>query len=237
MVCPRWHSCWERDRASLELCHRRFCSHWKIRTLHMTEIQAGRGEFGWLNPRTSTKRQPFLQSLTNWMGDLPVLGHGCVIDRVGYQQRYLHYGNGMWDLCRTAFSVIVERATKFAISQNARLRVDIERCGEREDRLIESYFEDLKSQGMPFAGQTSGKYQPLGAADFAASLYEFRKSTKRSAATQVADLFLWNVCRKALQRKSRFEELRTAGRWIDCALQPTEVPNMGIKYSCFPVDQ
>lgn len=52
------------------------------------------------------------------MRDAPVIGLACVIDWPGYNKRYAEkYAENRWMLCKTAFSVVVERAAKFAISK------------------------------------------------------------------------------------------------------------------------
>ena len=63
--------------------------------------------------------------------DAPVIGIACVIDHLGYNARYAaQYLENRWMLCKTAFSVVVERAAKFAVGQGQRLRVMPEKCNK-----------------------------------------------------------------------------------------------------------
>ena len=84
------------------------------------------------------------------MRDAPVTGIACVIDRPGYNARYEDkYRENRWMLCKTAFSVVVERSAKFAIANCQRLRVLPEKCNKAEDGLLRSYYNELKTDGLP----------------------------------------------------------------------------------------
>ena len=90
------------------------------------------------------------------------------------------YFDAPWQLCKTAFSVVVERAAKFARSMDLRLRVHPERCNKPEDALLKSYYAAMKADGMPFAKDNSGKYAPLTAEQLTETLYEFATKQKTS---------------------------------------------------------
>jgi len=66
-----------------------------------------------------------LSDLTQFLCGLPILALACVIDRRGYDHRYRpkYQYREMWHMCRTAFSIAVEHACKYAISEGRKLRV------------------------------------------------------------------------------------------------------------------
>jgi hypothetical protein len=158
-----------------------------------------------------------------------------VIDRPGYNSRYLEkYGRNRWSLCKTAFAVAVERATKFAIRSGRRLRVLIERSDRKTDGWIRDYYEDLKVAGAPFADETSQKYAPLASEDFTKSLYELRLKNKSSPMIQIADLYLWPMCIGGYDPANRpLVRLKNDRRLIDCVLSEQAIGLEGIKYSCW----
>jgi hypothetical protein len=164
-----------------------------------------------------------------------VLGLACVVDRAGYDARYRErYGRRQWHLCRTAFSIVVERATKFARRAGRKLRVMPERsCKADEDRLVH-YYNDLKTQGPPFEKSTSAPYAPLSAREFAETLHEIRFKSKSSPMAQVADLLLWPIALAGYEPSNRaYVALRDAGRLIENRLSASEIEAYGSKYSCF----
>jgi len=169
------------------------------------------------------------------MAEHPILGHGCVIDRPGYNARYLpRYGRQRWLLCKTAFSVVVERAAKFALRHGCKLKVFVERSDRKTDRRVAQYYEDLRASGMPFDTRTSDRYAPLDAATLAGTLYEFRTKKKTSPIMQLADLYLWPICMGGYDAANRtFVRLRQDRRLIDNVLDPGDLTALGIKYSCW----
>jgi hypothetical protein len=144
------------------------------------------------------------------------------------------YQQSPWLLCKTAFSVVVERAAKHARTFDRRLRVAPERCNKREDGLLRNYYDALKAAGMPFAIQTSDKYAPLDASQFAETLYEFKPKAKSSPMAQIADLFLWPICMGGYHASNRpYARLMDDGKLIECSLPQADWPTLGSKYSCF----
>ena len=86
----------------------------------------------------------------------PVTVHACVVSRFGYYQRYYeHYGDNTWEMMKTAFCILVERAVKFVGKQNGKLMIYYEKIGRKEDRSIESYFHELRTNGHPFSNETA----------------------------------------------------------------------------------
>lgn len=202
--------------------------------LHSSEIRHASKNFAWLKS-VGSRREEFLEDLQSmWLG-MPVRGIACVIHRPGYNERYRErYGAERWRLCKTAFTVVVERAAKVALKDSRQMRVFVERASKEDDRATEGYYVALRAEGNPFSQETSGRYEPLTAEEYRAVLYEFRTKRKQSRIMQIADLYLHPICQGGYDPGHRpFAALREAGRLIDCGLAREEVLTMGIKYSCF----
>jgi hypothetical protein len=76
----------------------------------------------------------FHQELTQMITACPFTVHACVISRSGYHQRYLElYGDNTWEMTKTAFSIVVERAAKFVAKQDGKMMVYYEKMGREED--------------------------------------------------------------------------------------------------------
>lgn len=213
-----------------------FTARWKIRVpLRSADIRGRHRGFSWLGTCSAEERERFLEELYQLLARPQLLGLACVIDRAGYNFRYFEkYGRERWSLCKTAFAVAAERATKFAVRSGRRLRILVERSDRKTDRWIKDYYDALKSSGAPFAVETSAKYAPLTPEVFANSLYEFRLKTKTSPMIQIADLYLWPMCMGGYDPKNRpFVRLKGDGRLIDCVLPEESIWLEGIKYSCW----
>ncbi len=226
----------EADEPRVRDLHAAFCRSWDITyPLHSSEIRSQNENFVWLRGLDAAEAARFLEELYALMREAPVLGLACVIDRPGYNARYLElYEQHPWMLCKTAFSVAVERAAKFARTDSLRLRVAPERCNKFEDQQLKSYYDGLKTGGMPFSTRTSGKYAPLTAAEFAATLYEFRPKEKSSPFSQLADLFLWPICMGGYHAGNRtYARLMADGKLIECRLEAASWDALATKYSCF----
>lgn len=202
--------------------------------LHSVEIRGRHSNFKWLGVDSGI-RQRFLSELEALLLDLPVTGLACVIDRPGYNTRYREkYGRQRWALCKTAFAVAVERASKHAQQRGRRLCVYVEQTNRKEDRIIKGYYDTLRNEGSWFNPDTSEKYNPINAIDYKATLYEFRTKKKSSPLMQIADLFLWPMCIGGYDRTNHpYNRLLESGKLIDCTLRPEEINTQGIKYSCF----
>lgn len=224
----------EHERVAREM-RATFCDEWNIDyPLHSENIRFKSGNFKWLKTLEKADQDRFYDGLGAMLTSLPVLGLACVIDRPGYNHRYLEkYGRQRWSLCKTAFSVIVERAVKLSMNEGRRLRIFPERADKDSDGKLKRYYTELREQGMPFARGGDAKYQPLRQSELFKTLREFRPKYKSSPLVQVADLYLYPMCRNGYQSYRPFGELENAGRFVDCSLQEEEIPLLGIKYSCF----
>jgi hypothetical protein len=205
-----------------------------VSPLHSTEIRGSNENFSWLGTSTATKSS-FLNDLEQLLFSLPVIGLACTIDRPGYNARYREkYNRQRWALCKTAFSLAVERAAKHALQRERKLRVYVEKCSKKDDQVINGYYDALKEKGQCFNPETSSKYSPLTTKDFSSTLYEFRTKNKSSRLTQIADLYLWPICMGGYLASNRaYAGLRNAGKLIDTQLKLEEINIKGIKYSCF----
>ncbi|MBQ0944111.1 DUF3800 domain-containing protein [Ideonella sp. 4Y16] len=226
----------EQDKASAEQAYDTFCSRWPELDgcpLHSVEIRHCSKAFRWL-AHDAVKRERFLGELTDLINQMPIVVHACVIDRPGYNQRYQPvYGEKRWSLCKTAFTIAVERAAKFARAHDARLRVYVERTDRRTERRLKTYFDELRANGLPFNADRSAKYGPLEAGDLQKTLLEFGVKTKQSRLMQVADLVLWPMCMGGYDAGNRaLASLRESGRLIDVHCTK-ENGLLGVKYSCF----
>ena len=176
----------------------------------------------------------FMTDVTTLITSQPLTAIGAIVDRPGYNARYAHYGRARWSLCKTTFMVLVERAAKFARRYNCRLRVYVEKSDQKTDRRIKGYYDELRLTGQPFNGPNSAQYQPLSAADFGSTLYEFRTKNKTSPLMQLADLILWPICIGGYDPANRsYRALRDTNVLIDTKIDESEIRTMGVKYSCW----
>ena len=53
-------------------------------------------------------------------------------------------------MCKTAYSILIERAAKYADREDRKLEVYFEQAGKKEDRNILIYTKELKVHGSPF---------------------------------------------------------------------------------------
>lgn len=213
-----------------------FCKSWNITIpLHSVDIRHKAKGFNWLSKINENKRDEFYSDLSKLMISLPVIGIACVIDRPGYNHRYLEkYGRERWRLCKTAFAIAVERAAKYAVRKGYRLRILPERCSKTEDNKLKGYYDSLRKNGLPFSGDTSGKYQPLTSEVLTNTLYEFKLKHKISPLAQIADLYLWPICMGGYHRENKpYQILKSAKKLVDDCLDDEDIESCGIKYSCF----
>ena len=230
----------EEDEAAVRAAHARLCEKWCITyPLHSVDMRAGAKAFSWLR-RGSEEYAAFMGDLTRMLKTIPVTALACVMDRPGYDNRYRPiYSRGTWHLCRTVFSIAVERAAKYARALGRPLRVYPEQSARDDEKRIKSYYVALKTEGLPFDAARSNAYAPLRAHEFNETLIELRFKAKSSPPMQIADLYLWPI---AMHRYGRggapYEALRDGGRLIEHGLTAEQIPSRGTKYSCFGlVDQ
>jgi len=141
----------EKDEVVARALHKEFCEKWKIDyPLRSFDIRQRTRRFSWLGMLADEKRNQFMDDLAKLMTSIPTHGHACVIDRPGYDARYRdkHAGH-RWLLCKTAFTVLVERAAKIARKQGCRLRIYPETGDPNADAVVESYYDDCCKPACP----------------------------------------------------------------------------------------
>lgn len=225
------------NEEAIEL-YKSFVSKWEITVpLHSTKIRGRRNEFSWLGKSSkSVAADEFYKDLTKMLTSQPVIGIACVIDRPGYNKRYSEkYQNKPWLMCKTAYSILIERATKFASENDAKLEVFYEEAGKKEDRNIIAYHKELKRSGMPFNNKNSVNYSSLNNMDFQKIILgDPERLTKKSPFIQLADLYLYPIVKGGYDSEYQpYRDLFKASRIIDALLDETELSAKGIKYSCF----
>ncbi len=229
----------EEDIPEVRKKHEAFCFKWKITyPLHSSSIRGGRGKFAWLKkPETS---RLFFPSLDEFILSLPIIGIACIIDRPGYVARYHQtYDQNLWYMCKTAFTILMERSAKYADEHGRRLEIVFEGSGKKEDQDMKRYLKELKQRGSPFSKKTSQGYSPLTAQDYKRIILgEPHQKTKKIPMLQIADLVLYPIAKGGYDPHYKpYKDLKDNGRLIDCFLEAEEVQFRGIKYSCFPAQK
>jgi hypothetical protein len=201
----------EEDEGTVRTAHANFCDIWEIAyPLHSYDIRAETGNFTWLGALDQKEKNRFFSGLSRMLLELPVVGHACVIDRPGYDARYREqYGRQTWMLCKTAFSVVCERAAKHARKNGCKLRLYVEEGDKSADDKIREYYRALRTTGMPFATDSSAKYAPLSAEQLAETLYDGFQSKDFANGTNRRSVRLSN-CPRPL--RSRLWSLSAAQR-------------------------
>jgi hypothetical protein len=229
----------EREEDAERERHRAFVSGWPELAevpLHSFEIRGKTAGFRWLR-RDAGRRNAFIAALTSLICQSSLVCLATVIDRAGYRARYekKYQPSERWLLCKTAFTILVERAAKYAQQKGYRLRVLVEKSDKGTDEQMRRYYQELKSSGPPFNPDTMASYEPLAATSLAATLYEFRLKDKKSPMMQLADLCLYPICRAGYQPSyAPFRDLLDSGRLIESHIPEGEILKRGTKYSCFP---
>jgi hypothetical protein len=225
------------DVDEILLKHTAFCKEWRIDyPLHSSRIRGGQGKFGWLKKPENAGE--FLPALQDFLLSLPFVGIACIVDRQGYVDRYKgQYNDQLWFLCKTAFSILIERSAKFADDHGRKLEIIFEEAGKKEDRNIVHYLRTLKREGNPFRQQMSENYTPLNADDYKRIILgEPRRKTKNVPLLQIADLVLYPIAKGGYDPNYKpYKKLKDAGKLIDCHFSSGQIPFRGIKYSCFNV--
>ena len=125
--------------------------------------------------------------------------------------------------------------SEFAAQSQRRLVVYIEETGNREDKEIREYHNNLRIKGMFFDPDNSQKYAPLNANGFAETLFAKPNFiTKDHPLAQFADLVVYAIAKGRYDPNYKpYRALWDAGKIIDTALLTSEAPQLGIKYYCF----
>jgi hypothetical protein len=209
-----------------------FCDKWNVPALHGNKIRSGKGKFGFLK-KDAGKKKTFFFELDQLVLDDRLIAHACVICRPGYRDRYLkkYPDSTRWAMSKTAFDISVERAAKLAMQRGWKLDVVYERTGQKEDRLLERYFADLKAAGMAFSAESSKHYGPLTGSQFASHLNRIRPDGKGNPLLQLADLVVHPVSHVTCGKHNRaYDQLVDRKMLLDFKHEDEAV---GVKYSCY----
>lgn len=226
----------EEDEGVVRTAHAKFCEKWGINyPLHSYDIRASTNDFTWLKISDEKDYRDFMSDLSALLLGIPVNGHACVIDRPGYNDRYREkYGRQTWQLCQTAFAVVVERAAKQAVRLGRKLRVYVEEGDKTTDTRIRNYYAELRSKGMPFAGGGAAQYAPMSQEELFKTLHDLDFKAKSSPMAQIADLYAYPIARGGYDSEyAPYQQMRAHKRVIDDHLKEEEIQHLGIKYSCF----
>lgn len=226
------------DESTVETLLSEFKMRWNINPdtpLHGNEIRSRKKNFSWLGECSKSEQERFLEDLTATIVSCPIVVHACVVSRRGYINRYLDkYGEKTWEMMRSAFSILIERAAKYAAIKDGTVMVYFEKAGKKEDGLIKNYFQELRSSGLPFDSTTSSKYSPISSSQLSSLLRGIEGKTKSNLMIQLADLCLYPVARRKFEPNNRaFAALINANLIVDCCLEPSQVESLGVKYYCF----
>jgi hypothetical protein len=223
------------DRSSIIDAAKELKKKWRITyPLRSADLRGKRENYVWLNDKEIHDR--FFDDLNVFLCDIPVIGFAAVVDRIGYNNRYeAQYGDKRWWMCKTAFSILIERVAKYVDSKGGLLKIRFEEAGKKEDRAIMQYHRDLKVLGMPFDTSTSSKYSFLTPEEFRQILLnEPERQTKKSPLLQIADVFLYPMVKGGYdERYIPYQILMQKGKLIDAILPDDQISSCGIKYSCF----
>ena len=227
-----------KDESTVQTSIEEFKHRWDIpltTALHGNEIRSKKKNFAWLGKLEQEKQNQFHDDLTNTIIALPIIIHACVVSRQGYLSRYHgRYGSETWEMMKSAFSILVERAAKYAGQSNGTIMIYYEEAGKHEDRLTKRYFEELRTGGHPFDPTNASQYAPLAGDQLSACLRGIEGKTKRNPLIQVADLCLYPIARAKDRPNDRaYQSLADHGLLVDSKLEEQEISTLGIKYYCF----
>ena len=203
---------------------------------HSSPMRSRKKAWAWLGSEPE-RADRLMRDLTAFLCSVPGYATAWVMPRPGYEARYFgrYSKEQRWALCKSAYTILVERAAKLAAREGRQLAVYVEQCGPKEDGAVRAYHTALRDEGMLFDPGTSGRYSPLGAADFKAILLEEPKFfTKELPLGQVADLLLYPLVKGRYDPSYRpYRDLVAAARLLDFALAEEDRATLGTKYYCF----
>lgn len=203
--------------------------------LHSTKIRCRKGDFAWLNKDENTATK-FYKSINDLILKSPIIATACVVHRPGYSSRYTDiYGENKWRLCKSAYSILVERAAKYSLTNNRKLAIYIENTGKKENKEIEEYHSYLREIGTPFDSKNSKNYSPISASDFSKiTLKKPRFIKKDNPRMQVADLLAYAISKGQYEPEYKAYKALIENRLlIDTILEKDDVLSLGVKRFCF----
>ncbi len=226
------------DELIIQSAVKKFKENWNISPeypLHGNEIRSKKKGFAWLGKLDQQEYNRFMDDLTELIITSPIIVHACVVSRSGYHQRYLEmYDENTWEMMKSAFSIIIERCAKYVDRKNGKIMVYYEKMGKKEDRLIEQYFEEMRTSGHPFNSDNAEKYLPLSSIELSSLLRGIEGKSKSRNELQLADLCLYPIVKsKENPNNKALIAMKKNNLIIDCLLKQEEIETLGIKYYCF----
>ncbi len=203
--------------------------------LHYTDIRSKKKAFRELENFSTKELERFYIDLNNMAVTCPVVIHACVISRTGYYKRFQPtYGEKTWEMMKSGFCIVVERAAKYVQSKGGCMKVYFEEIGKRENECIKQYFKELRTKGHFFSPATAQTYNPFNAEDFSRVLTGIEGKQKTNLIMQLADFCLHPVADIRAHPGNRAYHAFKAGNIIaDCQLSADEISTLGIKYYCY----
>jgi hypothetical protein len=212
-----------------------FADKWRVTApFHMTDLLGNYKKFAWLGRIPEKSRHKFWGEYKTLLATMPAIGLSCIIDRPGYVARgYLIDNPDRWLLCRSAFDISVERATKIARKDGRKLNVIFEQDAGI-NQIIVGYFESLKQNGLGLDEERSDKYGPLAQTELAAILSGIEYKPKSNSMLQLAYSYLYAMARHPYDKKfDVYCRLRDARKTANTCLENDDIASMGIKHYCF----
>ncbi len=203
--------------------------------LHSTDMRSRKKNFRFLGNCSQEQLNSFYSDLHNLVSSCPIIIHACVISRQGYIDRFQEtYGQNTWEMMKSSFSILVERSAKYVQKQEGKLMVYYEEVGKVEDKKVESYFKDIRSNGLPFNQSTSQKYNPCTSEILTKVLSGIEGKKKSNPVMQIADYCLHPIADVKLHPGNRaYHAFLNSNLIVDCTLNSEEIKEIGIKYYCY----
>jgi hypothetical protein len=230
------------DQSQIQEALESFKRRWGISLetpLHGNEIRSRKKSFAWLGGLPPSEQDRFHSDLTQVITACPMLVHACVISRTGYCNRYLaQYGTQTWKMMKTAFIILLERTAKFVARRNGKAMIYYEKIGKTEDKQIDSYFHELRTNGHPFDVGRAQKYNPLPQEELRTRLTGIEGKTKNNPIMQLSDVCLFPVSWQKTKPENRaLLAMHRSSMLVDYHLPAEAIASEGIKYSCFEYEQ
>lgn len=203
--------------------------------LHYTEIRSKKKSFRELENFSPTELTDFYIDLNNMAINCPIVIHACAISRSGYYERFQPvYGEKTWEMMRSGFCIVVERAAKYVQRKGGRMKVYFEGIGKRENEVLKQYFKDLRTTGHFFSPNTASIHKPFSAKDFSNVLTAIEDKKKTNLIMHLADFCLHPIADIKVHPTNRaYHAFRAENIIVDCQLGGNEIGERGIKYYCY----
>lgn len=215
-----------------------FKKRWEIdidTPLHSTEMRSRKKKFYFLKHFSDEQLNAFFIDLHNVIASCPVVIHACIVSRQGYINRFQQtYGLNTWEMMRSSFYILIERSAKYVQKQEGKLMVFYEEAGRVEDKKLKSYFNEIRSNGLPFNQSTSQKYNPCTTEVLSKILSGIEGKKKANPVMQIADYCLHPIADVKLHPTNRaYHAFKASNLIVDCIINPEEIGEIGVKYYCY----